>query len=69
MTISITNSNPCLINRIRNYFYNKGVHTMLCNEETEVTLFDLERGEADFLLAAFAKHFHLKPATTTAVAS
>ena len=37
MSITIKNSNPYLVNRIRNYFYNKGVHTMLCNDETEVT--------------------------------
>ena len=69
MTISIKNSNPSLVSRIRNYFYNKGVHTMLCNDETEVMLFDLNRTEAKLLLAAFTKHFHLKPATTLAMAS
>jgi hypothetical protein len=69
MTISIKNSNPRLVNRIRNYFYCKGVHTMLCNDETEVTLFDLNHTEADLLLAAFTKHFHLKPASTLAMAS
>jgi len=69
MTISIKNSNPRLGNRIRNYFYCKGVHTMLCNDETEVTLFDLNHTEADLLLAAFTKHFHLKPASTLAMAS
>ena len=69
MTISIKNSNPRLVNRIRNYFYCKGVHTMLCNDETEVTLFDLNHTEADFLLAAFTKHFHLKSASTLAMAS
>lgn len=69
MTISIKNSNPCLVNRIRNYFYNKGVQCMLCNDETEVTLFNLNRAEAELLLAAFTKHFHLKPATSLALAS
>ena len=69
MTISISNSNPCLVNRIRNYFYNKGVQCMLCNDDTEVSLFDLERDEAELLLAAFTKHFHLKPASTLAMAS
>jgi len=69
MSITIKNSNPYLVNRIRNYFYNKGVHTMLCNDETEVTLFDLNRTEADLLLAAFTKFFHLKPASTLAMAS
>ena len=69
MTITIKNSNPCLVNRIRNYFYNKGVQCMLCNDETEVSLFDLNRTEAELLLAAFTKHFHLKPATTLAIAS
>lgn len=69
MTISIKNSNPCLVNRIRNYFYNKSVQCMLCNDETEVTLFNLNRAEAELLLAAFTKHFHLKPATSLAMAS
>ena len=69
MTITIKNSNPCLVNRIRNYFYNKGVQCMLCNDDTEVSLYDLNRTEAELLLAAFTKHFHLKPATTLAMAS
>lgn len=69
MTISIKNSNPHLVNRIRNYFYNKGVQCMLCNDETEVTLFNLNSAEAELLLAAFTKHFHLKPATTLAMVS
>lgn len=69
MTISIKNSNPCLVNRIRNYFYNKSVQCMLCNDETEVTLFNLNHAEAELLLAAFTKHFHLKPATSLAMAS
>ena len=69
MTISIKNSNPNLVNRFRNYFYNKGVQCMPCNDETEVSLFDLNRTEAELLLAAFTKHFHLKPASTLAMAS
>ena len=69
MTISISNSNPYLVNRIRNYFYNKGVQCMLCNDDTEVSLFDRERDEAELLLAAFTKHFHLMPASTLAMAS
>lgn len=69
MTISIKNSNPNLVNRFRNYFYNKGVQCMLCNDETEVSLFDLNRTEAELLLAAFTKHFHLKSASTLAMAS
>ena len=69
MTISIKNSNPYLVNRIHNYFYNKGVQCMLCNDDTEVSLFDLTRDEAELLLAAFTKHFHLKPASTLAMAS
>lgn len=69
MTISIKNSNPNLVNRFRNYFYNKGVQCMLCNDETEVSLFDLNRTEAELLLAAFTKHFHLKSASTLALAS
>ena len=35
---------------------------MLCNNETELTLFNLDRTESELLLKAFAKHFHLKPA-------
>lgn len=69
MSITIKNSNPYLVYRIRNYFYNKGVQTMLCNDETEVSLFELDRAEAELLLAAFTKHFHLKPASTLAMAS
>ena len=69
MTITIKNSNPSLVNRIRNYFYNKGVQCMLCNDDTEVSLFDLNHTEAELLLAAFTKHFHLKPASTLAMAS
>ena len=69
MTISISNSNPYLVNRIHNYFYNKGVQCMLCNDDTEVSLFDRERDEAELLLAAFTKHFHLMPASTLAMAS
>ena len=69
MTISIKNSNPYLVNRIHNYFYNKGVQCMFCNDDTEVSLFNLNRDEAELLLAAFTKHFHLKPASTLAMAS
>lgn len=69
MTITIRNSNPYLVNRIHNYFYNKSVQCMLCNDETEVTLFNLNSAEAELLLAAFTKHFHLKPATSLAMAS
>ena len=69
MTITISSNNPYRAYRVRNYFYNKGVNAMLCNNETEVTLFGLERTEADFLLAAFAKHFHLKPTAAAAIAS
>lgn len=69
MTITIKNSNPCLVNRIRNYFYNKSVQCMLCNDETEVTLFNLNNAESELLLADFTKHFHLKPASTLAMAA
>ena len=62
MTISIKTNNPYLMNRAHNYFYNKNVQTMLCNNETELTLFNLDRTEFELLLKAFAKHFHLKPA-------
>ena len=69
MTITIRNSNPYLVNRIHNYFYNKSVQCMLCNDETEVTLFNLNSAEAELLLAAFTKHFHLKSASSLAMAS
>lgn len=69
MTISIKNSNPYLVNRIHNYFYNKGVQCMLCNDETEVSLFGLNSAEAELLLAAFTKYFHLKSASSLALAS
>ena len=69
MTITIKCNNPYRAYRVRNYFYNKGVHTMLCNDETEVSLFDLGRDQAELLLAAFTKRFHLVPATAHAMAS
>ena len=62
MTISIRTNNPYLMNRAHNYFYNKNVQTMLCNNETELTRFNLDRTEAELLLIAFIKYFHLKPA-------
>ena len=62
MCITIKITNRFLMNRVHNYFYNKNVQTMLCNDETELSLFNLSQGEADFLLAAFTKRFHLKPA-------
>jgi len=69
MMITIKNSNPYLMYRIHNYFHNKGVQCMLCNGDTEVSLFSLDRDQVELLLAAFTKHFHLKPATTLAMAS
>ncbi len=62
MTIFIKINNPYLMNRAHNYFCNKNVQTMLCYNETELTLFNLDRTEAEPLLIAFTKHFHLKPA-------
>lgn len=62
MTITIKINNPYLMNRAHNYFYNKNVQTMLCNNETELTLFNLDSTEAELLLNAFTKRFHLKPA-------
>lgn len=61
MTITIKINNPYLMNRAYNYFYNKNVQTMLCNNETELTLFNLDRIDAELLLIVFTKHFHLKP--------
>ena len=69
MMITIKNSNPYLMYRIHNYFHNKGVQCMLCNDDTEVSLFGLDHDEVELLLAAFTKHFHLKPATALAMAS
>ena len=62
MTITIKINNLYLMNRAHNYFCNKKVQTMLCNNETELALFNLDRTEAELLLIAFTKHFHLKPA-------
>lgn len=62
MTITIKINNPYLMNRVHNYFYNKNVQTMLCNNETELTLFNLNWTEAELLLNTFTKHFHLNPA-------
>jgi hypothetical protein len=42
---------------------------MLCNDETSVSLFNLDRDRAELLLAAFTKYFHLVPATAHALAS
>ena len=61
MTITIKINNPYLMNRAHYYFYNKNVQTMLCNNETELTLFNLDCTETELLLNAFTKHFHLKP--------
>lgn len=69
MTITINCNNPYRANRVHNYFYNKGVQVMLCNDETEVSLFDLDRDQAELLLAAFTKRFHLVPAAVHAMAS
>ena len=62
MTITIKINNPYLMNRDHNYFYNKNVQSMLCNNQTELTLFNLDQTEAEKLLIAFTKHFHLQPA-------
>lgn len=62
MTISIKINNPYLMNRAHNYFYNKNVQTMLCNNETELTLFNLNYSEAELLINTFTKRSHLKPA-------
>ena len=69
MTISIKINNPYLMNRAHNYFYNKHVQTMLCNNETELTLFNLNRTEAELLLNTFTKHFHLKSTMQHALAA
>jgi hypothetical protein len=45
------------------------VQVMLCNDETSVSLFNLDHDRAELLLAAFTKHFHLVPASTQAMAS
>lgn len=69
MTITINCNNPYRANRVHNYFYNKGVQVMLCNDETSVSLFNLDRDRAELLLAAFTNYFHLVPATAHALAS
>lgn len=69
MTITIYCNNPYRANRVHNYFYNKGVQVMLCNEEIDVSLFNLDRDQAELLLAAFTKHFHLKPVSALSMAS
>lgn len=56
MTITIKINNPFLMNRAHNYFYNKNVQTMLCNNETELALFNLN--------ALKLRHF-LKPLPNT----
>ena len=69
MTITINCNNQYRANRVHKYFYNKGVQCMLCNDDTAVSLFNLDRDQAEFLLAAFTKRFHLKPAAALAMAS
>ena len=69
MTITINCNNQYRANRVHNYFYNKGVQCMLCNDDTAVSLFNLDRDQAELLLAAFTKRFHLKPAAALAMAS
>ncbi len=69
MTVSISIKNPDRVYRFRNYFANKGVNCMICNDESEVTLFDLSASEAEFLLNAFTKHFHLSRVAQLAHAS
>ena len=69
MTITINCNNPYRANRVHNYFYNKGVQVMLCNDATSVSLFNLDRDRAELLLAAFTKYFHLVSATAHALAS
>ena len=49
MTITIKINNPYLMNRAHNYFCNKNVQTMLCNNQTELTLFNLDRTETENL--------------------
>ena len=69
MTITINCNNPYRANRVHNYFYNKGVQVMLCNDETSVSLFNIDRDRAELLLAAFTKYFHLVSVTAHALAS
>lgn len=69
MTVSISIKNPDRVYRFRNYFANKGVNCMICNDESEVTLFDLSASEAEFLLNVFTKHFHLSRVAQLAHAS
>ena len=60
MTITITSRDINHILRYQNYFYNKDLHTMRCNDDTEVSVFDLDNTQAEMLLHTFLKHFHLK---------
>ncbi len=69
MTVTISINNANRVYRFRNYFANKGLNCMICNDESEVSLFDLSANEAEFLLNAFTKHFHLRPAAQLALAS
>ena len=59
-TITVSSSNINNILRFHNYFYNKDLHSMRCNDDTEVSVFELDTIQADLLLNAFLKHFHLK---------
>lgn len=69
MTVTISTNNANRVYRFRNYFTNKDVNCMICNDESAVSLFDLSANEAEFLLNAFTKHFHLRPAAQLAHAS
>lgn len=60
MTITVKSNSVNNITRYHNYFCNKGLHCMKCNNGTEVTVFDLDPVQAEMLIKAFAKHFRLK---------
>ena len=63
MQITIHCPNPQFTQIVRNYFADNNVQCMISNNETEVSLFDIDREQADYLLHAFIKQFKLKNTT------
>lgn len=69
MQITITCPNALFTQRARKYFSAKNVECMICNNETELSIFNIDRSQADYLIHAFVKRFHLKrPSIHTAAA-
>jgi len=69
MHITIHCPNPLFTRLVRNHFVDQGIECMICNNETEVALFDIDLNQVEFLISAFVKQFHLKNARHAATAA